>query len=255
MNLQNILKSGERWIKHRSPEILIMTGIGLMGTSVIFGMKAGIKAKEVIDKKTKEKGGNLSKEELVKTVLPVCAPTIATFAAGAVCVVCADHIHVKRNAALTAAATLAERSLNAYAKAVKEEVGEEKEKEIRNKTTISEAVKNIEQGKVQTPVNFPNGDCNILCYDDLSGRYFHSNKNRIESAANRFNKQMRDEVRLTLNEWYGYLGLDDVQIGENLGWDIDDNGYIDIVYLSRLDDNGRPAMVIGYSKPPKYIGW
>ena len=66
---------------------------------------------------------------------------------------------------------------------------------------------------------------------------------------------MRDEVRLTLNEWYGYLGLEDVQIGDELGWDIDDNGYVDIVYLSRLDSDGHPAMVIGYSRPPKYIGW
>ena len=253
MNLQAVLKQGERWIKHRSPEMLVAVGVCLMGTSVVLGTKAGVKAKEVIETKARKKGEDLTKEEFVKSVIPVYAPTIATFAAGAVCVVCADRIHVKRNAALTAAATIAERSLNAYANAVKEEVGEEKEQEIRSKATISEAAKNPPE-KTQV-VNLPNGNCDVLCYDDLSGRYFYSSRNKIESAANQFNKQMRDEVRLTLNEWYGYLGLEDVQIGDELGWDIDDNGYVDIVYLSRLDSDGHPAMVIGYSRPPKYIGW
>lgn len=253
MNLQNILKNGERWVKHRSPELLVATGICLMGTSVFLAAKAGIKAQEIVDMKVEEKGNDLTKEEFVKNVIPVYVPTIATFAVGAVCVVCADRIHVKRNAALTAAVTIAERSLNAYTKAVKEEVGEDKEKEIRSKATISEAVKNPpEKAHV---VNLPNGNCDVLCYDDLSGRYFYSSRNKIESAANQFNKQMRDEVKLTLNEWYGYLGLEDVKIGDALGWDIDDNGYVDIVYLSRLDSDGRPAMVIGYSRPPKYMGW
>ena len=77
----------------------------------------------------------------------------------------------------------------------------------------------------------------------------------IEGAENVLNKRMRDEVKVTVNEFLEEIGLDpcDESIGENLGWDID-KGWIDLDFSSQLVD-GVPYLVVGHHNPPRYIGW
>ena len=48
------------------------------------------------------------------------------------------------------------------------------------------------------------------------------------------------------------IGLSDIDVGSNLGWDID-KGYIDLDFSSQLDENGTPCLVVGHHRPPVYI--
>ena len=86
----------------------------------------------------------------------------------------------------------------------------------------------------------------------MSGRYFESDIEKLRKAVNDLNRRMRDEIQITLNEFYYEIGLDSIKIGDSLGWDID-KGYIELEFSSQLDKDGVPCLVIGHYNPPKYL--
>ena len=95
------------------------------------------------------------------------------------------------------------------------------------------------------------GDGETLCYDVLSGRYFKSKIDKIKKAENDLNRRMRDEMYISLNDFYYEVGLEPIKLGDDLGWNID-NGYIDLRFSSQLATDGTPCLVIDYGYGPRY---
>ena len=236
--------------KKHSPEILVGLGIAGAASSVIFAIKATPKAVILLDEKKKELGvEKLEAKEIIKTAAPVYIPTAVTFAVSTACIIGASSVNARRNAALTAAYTLSESTLRTYRDKVLETVGEDKEREIRQAAAIEQQQKTPEPKNLI--VNSAAGQ--IKCFDSLSGRYFVSTKNQIDKAVNEFNRQLRDDMRMSLNEWYDMIGLDQNKLGDLMSWDID-HGYIETCYASRLDEEGMPCLVVNYVEPPHYSG-
>ena len=186
---------------------------------------------------------------LGKTAAPVYIPTAVSFGVSVACIIGASSVNARRNAALTAAYTLSESTLRTYRDKVLETVGEDKEREIRQAVAVEQQQKTPETQTVV--VNHAAGQ--LKCFDSLSGRYFTATKNQIDKAVNEFNRQLRDDMRISLNEWYDLIGLDQNKLGDMLGWDID-RGYIETCYASRLDEEGMPCLVVNYVEPPHYFG-
>ena len=92
---------------------------------------------------------------------------------------------------------------------------------------------------------------NTLCYDSASGRYFKSDMDKLKKAENTLNRQMRDEMYVSLNEFYYEIGLEGIGVGDNMGWNID-SGYIDLEFSSQLASDGTPCLVISYRVEPRY---
>lgn len=92
---------------------------------------------------------------------------------------------------------------------------------------------------------------NTLCYDAVSGRYFKGDIEKIKKAECELNRQMRDEMYISLNDFYYEIGLDNIKLGDELGWNIDD-GYIDLSFSSQLASDGTPCLVIDYTIAPRY---
>lgn len=92
---------------------------------------------------------------------------------------------------------------------------------------------------------------NTICYDVISGRYFKSDRDKISRVVNELNRRMRDEMYITLNDFYYELGLDGTKMGDMLGWNID-KGYIELAFSSHLDANDTPCLVIDYQVAPVY---
>ena len=90
-----------------------------------------------------------------------------------------------------------------------------------------------------------------LCYDALSSRYFKSSVNTLEKAEITLNRRLMDEMWVSLNEFYWELGLSSSQVGDDLGWHIDD-GKIELRLSTQLSDNDEPCIVINYVVAPKY---
>ena len=251
MNIRAVLKHGERLLKKHSPEILTGLGLVTIASSVVLAVKATPKALWVIEHEEIEKAHPLSTKEKVKVAGKLYIPAASAFIAGSACIIGASSIHLHRNAALAAAASLTDATFKSYREVVSEKIGEEAEKDIHKEV----AAKKMEEHTPETKIiNLPHGDDTTWCYDPLVDRYFWSTRNVIENAVNVFNRQMRYDMRLSVNEWFDTLGLDHADLADDLGWDIDTNGYLELTYDSRLDKTGKPAMVLVYTNPPKYIG-
>ena len=250
MNIKTMAKSVWAGAKKHSPEILIGMGIAGAASSVIFAVKATPKAMFLLEEKRQELGvEKLEAKEIIKTAAPVYIPTAVSFGVSVACIVGASSVNARRNAALTAAYTLSESTLRTYRDKVLETVGEDKEREIRQKAAIEQQQKTPEP---QTLV-VSGAAGQLKCFDSLSGRYFVSTKNEIDKAVNEFNRQLRDDMRISLNDWYDLIGLDTNKLGDMLGWDIE-RGYVETCYASRLDEDGLPCLVVNYVEPPHYIG-
>ena len=250
MNIKTMAKSVWAGAKKHSPEILIGMGIAGAASSVIFAVKATPKAMILLEEKRQELGvEKLEAKEIIKTAAPVYIPTAVSFGVSVACIVGASSVNARRNAALTAAYTLSESTLRTYRDKVLETVGEDKEREIRQKAAIEQQQKTPEP---QTLV-LSSAAGQLKCFDSLSGRYFVSTKNEIDKAVNEFNRQLRDDMRISLNDWYDLIGLDTNKLGDMLGWDIE-RGYVETCYASRLDEDGLPCLVVNYVEPPHYIG-
>ena len=166
--------------------------------------------------------------EVIETTEEVIENTIAAF-----CLIGASSTNLRRNAALATAYTLSESTLKEYQEKVVEAIGDKKEQ------TIRESMAKEKKGG------------NTICYDAISGRYFKSDRDTINRAVNELNRQMRDDMYVTLNEFYYALGLDGTKLGDDLGWNIE-KGYIELDFSSHLDANGTPCLVIDYRVAPVY---
>lgn len=246
-SLANIAKNVRTAMKKHSPEIL--TGIGIAGfiTTTVMAVKATPKALILIEEKKDElETDTLSGKDIIKVAGPCYIPAAIVGSVSIFCLVGASSTNLRRNAALAAAYTLSESTLKEYQEKVVETIGEKKERDIREQVSKDKMTKNPVREVILTEKGG-----NTICYDTISGRYFKSDRDKISRIVNELNRQMRDEMCVTLNEFYYELGLDCTKLGDDLGWNID-KGYIEIDFSSHLDVNGTPCMVLDYQVAPVY---
>lgn len=256
-NLSNIAKGVRTAMKKHSPEIL--TGIGIAGmiTTTIMAVKATPKALEIIKDERLERADNdenfiygstpLPAKDVIRVTWKCYIPAAVTGALSVVCLIGASSVNVRRNAALATAYTLSESALKDYQEKVIETIGEKKEQDVRDAV----AKERIARDPVSSREVIITERGNTLCYDVISGRYFKSDIDKLKKAENELNRQMRDEIRISLNEFYDELGLGHIAVGDDLGWNIE-KGYIELDFSSQLADDETPCLVIGHSNLPVY---
>ena len=229
-NLSKIVKGIRTSISKHSPEIL--TGIGIAGmiTTTIMAVRATPKALILIEEKKEEIDvDKLTPIELIKTTWTCYIPAAITGGLSIICLIGASSVNARRNAALATAYTLSESALKEYQEKVIETIGEKKEQSVRD----SIAKDRIKRDPVTSKEVIITERGNTLCYDVISGRYFKSDIDKLKKVENELNRRMRDEMYISLNEFYYEIGLKPIGIGDDLGWNID-HGYIELNFSSQL---------------------
>ena len=235
-------------VKKHSPEIL--TGIGIAGmiTTTVMAVRATPKALILIEEKKDELEVNeLTPKEIVQAAWACYIPAAVTGTVSIACLIGASSVNIRRRAALATAYTLSESALKEYQEKVVETIGEKKEQGIRDAVAKDKIEKNPVSNR--EVVILERG--NTLCFDAVSGRYFKSDIEKIKKAVNELNLRMRDEMYISLNEFYYEIGLNGTSIGDELGWNVN-QGYIDVSFSSQLADDGTPCLVIEYHIAPRY---
>lgn len=266
INFEKFFKETQFLLSKYSPEIL--TGIGIAGmiTSTIFAVKVTPKAFDLISDLKKEQWQNITTEQaeelhkngevdlkpitkidIVKATWKCYVPTFTIGLTSIACLIGANSVNNRRNAALATAFKISETALREYKNKVIETIGEEKEKVLSSKIDEDK----IRNNPVDSSQVYLTEKGNVLCYDSMSGRYFKSDINVIESAVNKVNKQMLTEMYISLNDFYSELGLKGTYVGDDLGWNVDD-GLLRINFGSQIADDGTPCVVINYNVEPKY---
>ena len=247
-NITNIIKGIKASISRHSPEILTGIGIAGMVTTTILAVKATPKAIKLIEAEKRAKHVDaLSPVDTVKTVWKCYIPAAMTGMSSIACLIGSNAINAKRNAALTTVYTLSEMARNEYKEKVIETIGEKKERTIKEKVD-AERIKKDPVSKKEVIITEKG---TTLCYDHVFGRYFKSDIDIINRAMNKINREIVINMYASLNDFYAELGLSPVEMGYDLGWNIDD-GTIEIEPSSQLADDGTPCLVIDYSVSPKY---
>lgn len=262
--LATLIQKGVRIINQNSPTIL--TGIAVLGIVgiVVTTVKATPKALEILEEKQKkleeleerqktkndETEFDYKKEKrialldtglkLAKTYCPVIIISGLTIAA----VIFANRINIKRLATVASLYSASDSALKEWKNKTLETVGKSKEAEINGKVNDESLLKHpLDRSNV---VITGNGE--TLCYDKMSGRYFKSDAEYIRKIMNDFNFQLHNEFVLSLNEFYEMLGLDSIDLAEDIGWNA--NNPLEVRFDSRLASNGSPCLVLDYYVKP-----
>ena len=247
--LKRTIKSAERVLTKYSPGIL--TGIGIAGMigATFMAVKATPKALYLIEaKKEESEVEELTTVETIKTCWKCYIPATLTTVLSAVCLIGASTVSAKRNAALATAYSISEAALREYQEKVVEVIGEKKEKAVRDAVAKDQ----IERDPVtKSEVVIIDSNSNTLCYEPLSGRYFKSTIDKIKKAEIKLDRQMIQEMYVSLNDFYWEIGLDGTDLGDKMGWNLS-KGYMDLSFSSQLADDGTPCAVIVYGIPPVY---
>lgn len=253
MNAKKLMRTLMKSAKKKSPAIL--TGLALVGIAVTAyqAYKAGLAATEVL-KKHREEMDMVEPEdkaakrtvvkETIKEMAPIVAPVIIMGVTTGACVVGAQSINSRRIAALSAAYTVAEKTVNDLNSKMREVLGVKKAQSIKDSIAKD---KLHAKGSVPDGQVIITGDGNVRCMDEYTGRLFWGNARKIDKAVSELNNDVRCCRWVCLNDFYDKLGLQRIKMGYDLGWNEEDtlgNGSLPISFTAILDDDNNPVLCI-----------
>ena len=264
MNM-SIVRSGAKQLSKQlvkgSPVVLTGLAVGGLVTTVILAIRATPKAMEVFyeaedrarvefeefnpDIEVPEQ--LLSTMDTLKLTWKFYIPTISVGLGTILCIIGANSIHMRRNAALASLYAVTEATLKEYQEKVLETFGKNKELKVRDDI----AQDKLNRNPVEKKEVFTQDRGQTLCYDSLSGRYFMSDVDVIKRKQNEYNHQLLTEWSKSLNEFYNDLGLESINMGNNVGWTSD--CLLDIHFTAKLCSDGRPCVVLDYKVEPHNI--
>lgn len=243
LDVSKTLKGVGSFISHNSTHILTALGCaGLISTAVLTGT-AVPKAIRILDQYDKD----LTELEKFKHTWQVYIPAGVVGATSIACIVGANTVNAKRNAALAALYSISQTSFADYREKVVDEIGKIKETKIKDEIAQDTIVKNPvgDRSVILT------GKGDVLCYDKLSDRYFTSSYETIRQKVNDLNYDLLSDMWLDLNDLYYALGLPEAKLGNLMGFDLE-KGKIEVDYSTALDPHGTPCLVIDTVVYPKH---
>lgn len=250
-------------LRKNSP--IILTGLGVAGiiTTAAMAVKATPKAISLLDEKLKEETNDknfsddrpsvfdyYTKKEIVKTVWKRYIPATIMGGITAICIIGANKVNLKRNAALASLYSITEKGLKEYQAKVVKTIGENKEKKIRDEV----AKEKLNKNPISSSEIIITGKGETLCYDALSGRYFKNDIENIRKIMNRLNRDMLSEMFMSLNDVYYELNLQSIKLGDIVGWHVD-GGLIEPEFSSHIAEDGTPCLVLDFNVEPRYFNF
>ena len=260
MNFSNAIQTakfaigrGGLILKKYSPEILTAAGvIGTVGSTVL-ACKATLKVEDILDEAKKKSNlinavhdgeievdaeytdKDYSKDLLVNRtqtavkLIKLYGPAISLGALSITAILGGQHILRKRNVAVMAAYKLCEESFNNYRSRVKDELGEEKDRQFYyglTEETVKEKVKS-KDGKTKTVTKKVEKAPDHL-YSQYARFFDEANINWDKSpeqnmyflkmVQNQMNDKLKARGHVFLNEVYDALGFDRSEAGQLVGW-------------------------------------
>ena len=259
MTLPLWARVGKAKLVDHSPTILSGLAVGGLVATVAFAVRATPEALKRInalrDEKAAEAGPLLKDQDeardddpdvvsIVKATWTCYIPAAVSGAATIACIIGANQIGLRRQVALAGAYALAEGAFREYKDEVIKVLGEKKEREVNER--ISE--RKIQEKTPDAQVIIVGGE-DQLCYDRYTGRYFRSTAEKIRQAEIELKSTILKDMWCDHNLFYHLLDLEDVVLGDALGWNIDHMP--EVIFSSHLAPNGTPCLSVDFKYLPK----
>lgn len=230
--------------ERKAPTILTcLSSAGVLGTAFLAG-RASIKAHEIL----KNEKMRLDKKEQIERVLPIYIPTICIGAATILCIVSANILNKRSQAALSSAYALLNSSYKDYKAKVKELYGEDAHEKIIESLAVEKA-KDVEiySSFLNTSLQFvEDTGCPVLFYDELSKRYFEATPQQVLLAEYHLNRNFTCGATVSLNDFYDFIGLERTDYGDTVGWTVNDDCiyWIDFHHQKTILDDGLECYIL-----------
>jgi hypothetical protein len=238
-------------------------GVAGTVTTAFLAGKASLRAARVIDAKEKEinegykedlevleaqEGAklqiDLTNKAKVKLVWPMYLPAVGTGLITITSIVFAHRIDAKKIAALTVASGISERAFQEYKAKVVEKLGERQNQKIRDEIAQDQVTaRPPRHGEVIIA-----GAGEVLCLDQITGRYFYSTVEEIKKAENKLNHDILNYDGASLAEFHDMIGLDSTSYTSMVGWNTDN--LVEVELSSTLTKDEKPCLVVGFNYPP-----
>jgi len=256
MSLAVVARNAVKGVQTKSP--VILTGLAVAGvfSTAILAVKATPRAVRktdnlISDMEAEYKAGGaepklLTNWDLVKLNWTLYIPALSTGAATVACIIGAQSINSRRQAALVGAFAITEGAFQEYKEQVVEALGKTKEDQVRTEVVKKQIEKNPPPSEDALVI----GTGDVLCLDTYTRRYFTSSMEKIRSAQNDINEMLIDgEMYMSLNEFYHLVGLEDAVVGEQVGFAPENK--MSIEFNSALTPDGRPCLAISFRALPR----
>jgi hypothetical protein len=251
INLASYVKTVKSVITANSPVLLLGTTIAGVATTAVLSAKAGWKARGIVDEEVSRRHINdndfepLTPQEIAQLVWPHFMIPAAT-AGGTIAAAVGTHtIHTKRANAMAALYAVTSNKLDDMTERAEALLGPKKTQQLQNE--ISQRAVDRDPFNEDTEV-YMTEDGTELCHDDWSGRWFMSSMAQLESAINAVNRLLIDDGSARLNDWYEYIGLPPIPMGDSFGWS---GSKIEGRFGAVTNKDGRPAISVYFHETPK----
>jgi Family of unknown function (DUF6353) len=237
----------------------ILTAMGVVGTvtTAVLTGKASFKAAKIIaanertvilydeDDSKIDKSVHLTSKEKIQLVWTQYIPPAASCAITIASIVVSHRVDAKKIAALTMSSAVTERAFQEYKDKITQKLGEKKAEEVRAEIAQDRVNKNPVEGSQVIMT----GTGDVLCYDNLTGRYFTSSMEKLRGAENDINHQLLHRSYASLSEFFEIVGLGATTFTDSVGWCMDIP--LNVQYSTTLSVDGRPCIAIDFEPMPK----
>lgn len=240
-----------RTLQRNSPTIL--TGLAVTGfvTTVFMAIKATPKAVYLLEElrehtleQMDEEPKILDKAQVLwKPYLPAALMGATTI----ICIVGANHINLRRNAALLSLYSLADVTLKEYQKKVVDTIGRSKEDHIR----ADLAQDQMDRHPIDQKTIIVTNKGTQLFFDGISGRYFYSDIQLMKKIQNDLNHRLLTDMYITLNDLYFEMGLEGIMLGNDMGWEV--NNMLEFRFDSRITPDEKSCIVLNHLVRPTVL--
>jgi hypothetical protein len=269
-------------VQKQSPQLMFGAGIATGLASTVMACRATLKLSDVLDKgqelkdkaeaiyddgknpeypeKTYAKDLTVIKVRTIMNVSKLYAPA-AGLAMISVGLLTGSHVTLnRRNASLTAAYASVDQAFQNYRLRVKEQFGEETDRDLRYGTRVDEETAETADGKKKIVKHTRVGDENPSQYarffDELCPEWKRNpeyNKIFLQAQQSYFNNMLNARGHVFLNEVYDALGLPRSKAGAVVGWlqNAKGDGYVDFGIFDNIANpnvkdfvNGREYSIL-----------
>lgn len=245
-------------LQKSSPLILTILGVtGVIGTAVT-AVRATPKALEHIDEKKKElEKSELTPGEIVQATWKCYVPSALVGAGTVACIVGISALDKRNQAALTSAYALLNESYKNYRQAARKIYGEDADDKIQAEVAKDAQVSSYDWGYQVYNMNMDPNSERMLFYDMASKKYFTTTMAAVLNAQYHANRNLSIEGICPLNEYLSFLGVEGVEKGNDIGWDIEylvgnsDMCWLDFDNKKTIMEDGLECIIIDTVVPRK----
>lgn len=252
-NLKGLGGIGKAFVMANRPELLFGASVVSTVAAVVTAGRAGYKSGQQV-LRAEYSDLDLVSEEGKATPLDVKGKTQLTWmnylpSAGLTGAALASTtglhlVHVHEKKAIAAAALMALEEVRTEASAYKDDVvaaidettSPKKGDEIVDKIEEKQTYRMVESGSL------------YMVVDAKTGRPFYSTENKIQNAINEVNRMLQSRD-VSLNDFYVWAGVPEIESGEEEGWNSGD--FITATWDDTHLEDGRPARIFKFNGAPR----